>query len=252
MSLQHFHPLSQQLHRPRTRIPHGSASAKTQFFEHYGNVAAGNSSAATNAAEDTTSLSLSHEAARRTHWVSTRSWHGTAFVIEALLLLLFLAASLAIVMQLFGTSYTQGVQNQKAAEAIQVATNVAEEFAAQPARKSFSQTEGDYAVSCVVVPKEYDGGTLYEATITVYEGFAETDANTSIADGVATDAATNEGATAGSDVDATATATTTADTAASEPLYELQTAAYVSTAGNAGALAGESSAADSSGVKRHG
>lgn len=65
-----------------------------------------------------------------------QSHRGTAFIIESLLLLIFVTASVAIVVQLLGGGYAQGVKADKLSTAVSIASNEAERFTADPAMKS--------------------------------------------------------------------------------------------------------------------
>lgn len=59
-------------------------------------------------------------------------WPGAAFIVEALLLLVFLAGSLAILMNLNAAADTAGARSADLMGAMTLASNVAEEFAADP------------------------------------------------------------------------------------------------------------------------
>lgn len=65
-----------------------------------------------------------------------QSHRGTAFIIESLLLLIFVTASIAIVVQLLGFGYSQGMQADKLSNAVYIASNEAERFTADPDIKS--------------------------------------------------------------------------------------------------------------------
>lgn len=103
------------------------------------------------------------------------TWHGTAFVVEALVLLAFLAFALAMFMQLFGAAHNRGVEERQLTQAVLLASNAAEEFAAMPLAGTQSDAlgaaadagEGDYLVTREVVPEPTEGGTLYHASIAV-------------------------------------------------------------------------------------
>lgn len=60
-------------------------------------------------------------------------WPGAAFIVEALLLLMFLTASLAVLMNLNAEADRIGTESADKMDAIVLASNVAEEFAADPA-----------------------------------------------------------------------------------------------------------------------
>ncbi|WP_080799635.1 hypothetical protein [Arabiibacter massiliensis] len=96
------------------------------------------------------------------------AWHGTAFVVEALVLLLFLAFALAMFMQLFGAAHARGVEERALTQAVLLATNSAEEFAAAPAEGAqTAEGEDGLVVEREVTGEKMAGGTLYEAIITV-------------------------------------------------------------------------------------
>lgn len=100
------------------------------------------------------------------HGVST-TWHGAAFVVEALLLLVFLAFALAVFMQLFGAAHNRGVEERRLTQAVLLASNDAEAFAADP-QAGTETTEFDaYTVVRDVSAERSQSGTLYRATITV-------------------------------------------------------------------------------------
>ena len=61
------------------------------------------------------------------------SWHGKAFLVEALVLLVFLVASLSILVALFVQARTEADEGERLSQAVQLAQNAAEEFAADPA-----------------------------------------------------------------------------------------------------------------------
>lgn len=115
------------------------------------------------------------------------TWHGTAFVVEALVLLVFLAFALAVFMQLFGAAHNRGLGERQLTQAVLLASNAAEEFAAAPlAGTSAEAFDGDgnalvasaeagageaadaYVVSREVVPVLMENGTLYRASIAVF------------------------------------------------------------------------------------
>ena len=104
---------------------------------------------------------------------SNTTWHGTAFVIEALVLLVFLAAALAVFFTLLASSHMQSVENEKMAGAAVVATSTAEQFAATPTDVPATQNQGIYTVELITTPNKMEGGTMYKGEIVVYEGDRE-------------------------------------------------------------------------------
>lgn len=110
------------------------------------------------------------------------SWHGTAFVVEALLLLAFLAFSLAVFMQLFGSAHARSVEERQLAQAVLLASNEAERFAADPltgfgaalydaegnALSTGDKEDADtFVVERETTSEQMPDGTLYRADIVV-------------------------------------------------------------------------------------
>lgn len=123
------------------------------------------------------------------------SWHGTALLVEALVLLAFLVASLALFMQAFAQARGMGAEGSELAQAVAMASNLAEEFAADPATEPEPLERDGLTASCEVATVAADGtggqtgsgaddalsgapagdssgaaGTLYRATILVTDG----------------------------------------------------------------------------------
>lgn len=139
------------------------------------------------------------------------SWASAAFIVESVVLLLFLAASLAVLTSVFAQSLKGSVESARLDAAVIEATNAAERFAADPAHAEPVVQSGGFVVTCDVTGEKRAGGTLYRAEVKVFA-----------ADG----GAEGEGAGAEAEGDpAAADAATTADPA--EPVYALSTARYV-------------------------
>ena len=126
------------------------------------------------------------------------SWRGTALLVEALVLLAFLVASLALFMQAFAQARGMGADGSELAQAVAMASNLAEEFAADPAAEPEPLEREGLTASCEVATVAADGadgtgsqtdpdadgapagdsssdssgaaGTLYRATILVTDG----------------------------------------------------------------------------------
>lgn len=94
---------------------------------------------------------------------------GFAFLIEALIVLAFLMACLAVFVRLFSAAQLEGLAATRLSEAVVVATNRAEEFSANPTNTSGTKTENDLRVDCKVKKEPSDAGTLFKATITVHD-----------------------------------------------------------------------------------
>ena len=102
------------------------------------------------------------------------SWSGAAFIIEAMLLLVFLIGSLAVFTQLFATAAERGAHSGTLTSAVMAAENAAERFAADPAHMDEQLQAGELRVICDITSEKLAGGTLYHANIAVLaEGFAE-------------------------------------------------------------------------------
>ena len=95
------------------------------------------------------------------------TWPGIAFILESLLLLLFVSASLAVLMSLFVQADLLGEENVRRSEAIIVATNVAETFAQDPSSVESAFEQDGYQVTCDVSPQDNEAGTLSLAHIAV-------------------------------------------------------------------------------------
>lgn len=162
---------------------------------------------------------------RRTSNVKS-SWHGKAFLVEALVLLAFLVMSLAVLITLFVNARLESAGGERLAQAVHLAQNAAEEFAANPTDAEALAIEQDgLAVSAQLSYEPHESGTLVRAVITVAEQGGETEA-AAAATGEAAGVA--DGADAGADGAGVGVAAA-ADAAApaTEPLYTLETARYV-------------------------
>lgn len=115
-----------------------------------------------------------------------RPWHGSAFIVEALVLLVFLIASLAVLMQVIGGAHERGEDADRLSNAIILASNDAETFAADPTAgdlvTTYALVNGEliveagndaperadrYDVTRTVQAQAQQTGTLYEAHIEV-------------------------------------------------------------------------------------
>lgn len=111
------------------------------------------------------------------------SWTGTAFMVEALVLLFFLVASLAVFTQLFAYSANGAKEAQRITQATELVQNAAEEFSANPQAVAAGQTVGlgaaqsegadSFTVSCDVSDEAQGHGTYYTAHITVTDSEGE-------------------------------------------------------------------------------
>lgn len=155
---------------------------------------------------------------RRTSNVKS-PWHGKAFLVEALVLLAFLVMSLAVLITLFVNAQLESAGGERLAQAVHLAQNAAEEFAANPTDAEALAIEQDgLAVTAQLSYEPHESGTLVRAVIAVTEqgGEAEAAGAAAGADGVA-DVAADDAAGAAEDAPAPDAA----------PLYTLETARYV-------------------------
>ncbi len=100
---------------------------------------------------------------------------GTAMLVEAMILLVFLIASLAVFMQMFSASLTRADESRELTMAVAAASDVAEQFAAYPEQAGGEQTLDGMHVVCDVQEEPRPSGILYRADISVYadDGSAE-------------------------------------------------------------------------------
>lgn len=96
------------------------------------------------------------------------SWSSVAFIVESILLLVFLVASLAVLTQVFTNSLNRSIESRSADAATIAASSIAEHFAADPTGVEEQTKLGDLIVICDVSSEPRRSGTLYHATISVY------------------------------------------------------------------------------------
>lgn len=105
---------------------------------------------------------------QRNGHVVSKSWHGMAFIIEAVILLFFIAISVAVFFRLLSYSEITSASAADLSSAIASASNTAELFAADPVSMSgYAKAEGDYYITCDTETSAKAAGTMYEATIKV-------------------------------------------------------------------------------------
>lgn len=130
-------------------------------------------------------IDLSHLHAGRSSARDRRPWHGAAFIVESLVLLVFLVGSLAVLMQVMGDAHERGTDADRLSNAVILASNDAEAFAADPSNGSqtaeFALVDGTlvaasdasdqnvelYVVTRTVQENAEKAGILYEAHIEV-------------------------------------------------------------------------------------
>lgn len=99
---------------------------------------------------------------------SRPAWANVAFIVEAMVLLVFLIASLAVFMQLFSAALERSEEGGTMTEAVAAASTTAERFSADPQGVPAVAEFDDLVVTCDVTPEKRDRGTLYYADIAVY------------------------------------------------------------------------------------
>lgn len=97
------------------------------------------------------------------------SWIGLAFVVEAILLLVFLIGAMALFTNLFASSVKRCDESQALTVAVAVASDTAERFAANPDSVPQSAIASDMVVTCDVADDKREDGVFRVATITVYD-----------------------------------------------------------------------------------
>ena len=132
--------------------------------------------------ESTSAVNGQSAAQQRQLSAPTRSsWASVAFIVESILLLLFLVASLAVLTQVFTSSLSRSVESRTLDAATIAASSIAEHFSADPTGVEETTHLGDLDISCAVTqePRE-SGGTMYRAVIDVYDVSGTGDAETPV------------------------------------------------------------------------
>lgn len=116
--------------------------------------------------------------------------HGTAFIVESMLLLVFLVTSLVVAVKVLGLAYERAGEAEVLSNAVALATSEMEDFVSEPvleandayfwksdsglesiAAHSRMPSSGVYRVVRNVHATEVGGGVLYEAEVLVsYDG----------------------------------------------------------------------------------
>lgn len=105
---------------------------------------------------------------RSTVQKQTHSRSGIAFIIEMLVLLVLVCGCFSVLVEMFAYAQQQGQNNFDKAEAIHLASDVAEAFSADPSAIPAEQIIGDYSIRTSVVDEPQVNGVLYTATIDVF------------------------------------------------------------------------------------
>lgn len=105
------------------------------------------------------------------------AWTNTAFVVEALVLLVAIVTSIAVFTSLFAKASIMSRKAEALTQAVRLAQNTAEEFSSDPEAAASGKAvvgsegaaSGNYSVSVQVDTQKCGGGTLYTAHIAVSE-----------------------------------------------------------------------------------
>lgn len=98
---------------------------------------------------------------------ASRGHRGAAFLVEALILLLFLVTSLCLFMQAFAHARAIGTQAAQLERAVALASNMAERFCSAPSAELAPAVEDGLTATCSIEGPSQDGTDLLRATITV-------------------------------------------------------------------------------------
>ncbi len=98
---------------------------------------------------------------------STSRLTGKAFLAEALLILLFVVCSVAIISQMFAASSERARQSYNLSNAIELATSAAEEFSCSPESVNEEFSAKGLLVSRSVESVTLEAGVMYKAHISV-------------------------------------------------------------------------------------
>lgn len=121
---------------------------------------------------------MTHQNSSITSHKEKSAWSSTAFMVEVLVLLFFLIASMAIFTQLFASSVTTSTDANRLSQATVIAQNAAEEFSANPSAVTAGKQVGtgvaakgadDMSVTCNVTTQKTKAGTRYAAHISVLD-----------------------------------------------------------------------------------
>lgn len=102
-------------------------------------------------------------------------WPGAAFLVEAMLLLVFVMGSMAVFTQMFAAASQHANQSRELTDAVAATSAMAERFAADPASVPDRVAIGDAHVVCLVSEQQREGGILYKARISAYGNAEDAD-----------------------------------------------------------------------------
>lgn len=94
-----------------------------------------------------------------------RTWHSMAFFVEAIILMIFLVATMAVFTNLLMGSQVRSAETRQLTNAIVATSNEAEAFAINP-HEGTTVTSGDgFTITCTAEATPGKGGTLYSAQL---------------------------------------------------------------------------------------
>ena len=106
---------------------------------------------------------------RATTQKQTHSRSGIAFIIEMLILLALVCGCFSVLIEMFAYAEQKGEDNYNRVEAVHLAADVAEAFAADPLSVPEVEVVNDLVAYTSVTDEPQSTGTLYTATISVYD-----------------------------------------------------------------------------------
>ena len=97
------------------------------------------------------------------------SWSSVAFIVESILLLVFLVAALAALTLTFSNALNRSVESRTLDASVIAASSIAEHFAANPTDVQEETLLGDLRIVCTVTDEAREGGVLHHAHIDVFD-----------------------------------------------------------------------------------
>ena len=90
-------------------------------------------------------------------------WHGVAFLVEAIILMMFLVATMAVFTNLLMGSQALSSNTHELTAAIVATANEAESFATHPSEGGTTATRDGFTITCTTEAIPQAGGMLYVA-----------------------------------------------------------------------------------------
>ena len=92
-----------------------------------------------------------------------------AFIVESILLLIFLVGALALMTLTFSNALNRSVESRTQDAAVIAASSIAEHFAADPSDVQEETVLGDLRIACTVTDEPRAGGIMHHAHIDVFD-----------------------------------------------------------------------------------